>query len=316
MRLFNQITRVLAAVAVAAGLGLSTLEAHSKAPTAFQGKVLVVLSSAKALTLKDGVQHATGFYMNELGVPLQALIKAGFEPVYVNPQGNQPAMDVSSDKPALFANVAEYNAVKELLKDPKLAHPQKLSAIAAGDLDQYVGIFVPGGHAPMEDLWKDASLGKILRHFHSKNQPTALICHGPIALLSTLSKPEELGKALEASHSASGKDTKKDTKKDAAKKDAAKKPVTSKELWTYQGYRMTVFSDAEEKPNEPTALGGYMKFYPEDALRAAGGKLQIAPAKKSKVVQDRELITGQNPFSDKELAAAFLKALKFKGEVK
>lgn len=307
MRLFNQITRVLAAVALAAGLGLSTLEAQSKAPTAFQGKVLVVLSSAKALTLKDGVQHATGFYMNELGVPLQALIKAGFEPVYVNPQGNQPVMDGNSDKPALFASAAEYSAVKELLKDPKLAHPQKLSAIAAGDLNQYVGIFVPGGHAPMEDLWKDASLGKILRHFHSKNQPTALICHGPVALLSTLIKPEELGKALEASHSASDKDT---------KKTAAEKPVTSKELWPYQGYRMTVFSDAEEKPNEPTALGGYMKFYPEDALRAAGGKLQIAPAKKSKVVQDRELITGQNPFSDKELAAAFLKALKFKGEVK
>lgn len=307
MLLFNQITRVLAAVVLAAGLGLSTLDAQSKAPTPFQGKVLVVLSSAKALTLKDGVQHATGFYMNELGVPLQALIKAGFEPVYVNPQGNQPVMDAGSDKPALFANAAEYKAVKELLKDPKLAHPQKLSAIAAGDLDQYVGIFVPGGHAPMEDLWKDASLGKILRHFHSKNQPTALICHGPIALLSTLNKPVELGKALEASHSASDKDT---------KKDVAEKPVTSKELWTYQGYRMTVFSDAEEKTNEPTALGGYMKFYPEDALRAAGGKLQIAPAKKSKVVQDRELITGQNPFSDKELAAAFLKALKFKGEVK
>lgn len=307
MSLFNRFTRGVAALVVAAGLGLSTLEAQSKAPTAFQGKVLVVLSSAKALTLKDGVQHATGFYMNELGVPLQALIKAGFEPVYVNPQGNQPTMDVGSDKPALFANIAEYNAVKELLKDPKLAHPQKLSAIAAGDLDQYVGIFVPGGHAPMEDLWKDASLGKILRHFHSKNQPTALICHGPVALLSTLNKPAELGKGLEASHSASDKDT---------KKTAAEKPVTSKELWTYQGYRMTVFSDAEEKPNEPTALGGYMKFYPEDALRAAGGKLQIAPAKKSKVVQDRELITGQNPFSDKELATAFLKALKFKGEVK
>ncbi len=307
MLLFNQITRVLAAVVLAAGLGLSTLDAQSKAPTPFQGKVLVVLSSAKALTLKDGVQHATGFYMNELGVPLQALIKAGFEPVYVNPEGNQPTMDAGSDKPALFANAAEYKAVKELLKDPKLAHPQKLSAIAAGDLDQYVGIFVPGGHAPMEDLWKDASLGKILRHFHSKNQPTALICHGPVALLSTLNKPEELGKALEASHSAANKDT---------DKTAVEKPVTSKELWTYQGYRMTVFSDAEEKPNEPTALGGYMKFYPEDALRAAGGKLQIAPAKKSKVVQDRELITGQNPFSDKELAAAFLKALKFKGEVK
>lgn len=304
---FNRLTRLVAALVaalvVASGLGISTLEAQSKAPAVFQGKVLVVLSSEKNLTLKDGVQHPTGFFMNELGVPLQSLIKAGFEPVFANPQGNQPVMDANSDRAALFASAVEYEAVKELLKDAKLAHPHKLSAIAGGDLNQYVGIFVPGGHAPMEDLWKDASLGKILRHFHSKNQPTALICHGPIALLSTLSKPLELATALEARH-ASGKKTEE------------RKPVISKELWIYQGYRMTVFSDAEEKPNEPAALGGYMKFYPEDALRAAGGKLQIAPPKKSKVVQDRELITGQNPFSDKELAAAFLKALKFKGEVK
>jgi putative intracellular protease/amidase len=251
------------------------------------GKVLVVLSSTNTLTLKDGAKHPTGFYMNELGVPLKALIDAGFTPVFCDPDGNEPTMDAGSDKPLFFANEEEHQAVKSLLHSSSaLKHPQTLAKIAAGDLDQYRGIFIPGGHAPMEDLWKDAALGKILRHFHDKKQPTALICHGPIALLSALDSPEALVSSLET-------------------KTAGK----SKGHWLYSGYKMTVFSDAEEKPNEPGKLGGFMKFYPEDALKAAGGELTVAAPRQSNVVQDRELITGQNPFSDKKLAATLLKAL-------
>jgi putative intracellular protease/amidase len=89
-----------------------------------------------------------------------------------------------------------------------------------------------------------------------------------------------------------------------------KKSSQSNDKWTYAGYKMTVFSDAEEKPNEPGFLGGYMKFYPEDALRAAGGELSVAAPNQSNVVQDRELITGQNPYSDKKLASTLLEALK------
>jgi putative intracellular protease/amidase len=52
-----------------------------------------------------------------------------------------------------------------------------------------------------------------------------------------------------------------------------------------------------------------MFFYPEDALRAAGAELKIAPPGQGHVEVDRELITGQNPNSDKELAEKFLQAL-------
>jgi putative intracellular protease/amidase len=271
-------------VLIAVGLALTITAARSKSAAA---KVLIVLSSKNTLTLKDGATHPTGFYMNELGVPLKALIDAGFEPVFCDPEGNQPTMDKSSDKQALFKNEEEYKAVKALITtSAALKHPQTLAKIASGDLNQYSGIFIPGGHAPMEDLWMDASLGKILRHFHGKNQPTALICHGPIALLSTLKTADALVLSVEQ-----------------------KKNTPSKTDWLYCGYKMTVFSDAEEKPNEPGRLGGYMKFYPEDALKAAGGDLTEAPPKQSNVVQDRELITGQNPFSDKVLAAYLLKAL-------
>jgi putative intracellular protease/amidase len=42
--------------------------------------------------------------------------------------------------------------------------------------------YVPGGHAPMQDLLADPALGRLLRAFHAEGKTTALVCHGPIAL--------------------------------------------------------------------------------------------------------------------------------------
>src|SRR5208283_4444992 len=143
--------RIALLVLIAVGLTTSLSRAESKSAPR---KVLIVLSSTNKLTLKDGATHPTGFYMNELGVPLKALLDASFEPVFCNPEGNEPTMDATSDKLALFASEEEYKAVKSLLADSsELKHPQPLAKIAGGDLNQYSGIFIPGGHAPMEDLF-------------------------------------------------------------------------------------------------------------------------------------------------------------------
>lgn len=37
----------------------------------------------------------------------------------------------------------------------------------------------------MVDLHNNQNLGYIIHHFHRHGKPTALICHGPVALLST-----------------------------------------------------------------------------------------------------------------------------------
>jgi putative intracellular protease/amidase len=50
-------------------------------------------------------------------------------------------------------------------------------------------------------------------------------------------------------------------------------------------------------------------FYPADALQAAGGNVQAKGAFEPNVVQDRELITGQNPFSDHRFADLFVSTL-------
>ena len=67
---------------------LFALGADSTASAQSRGKVLVVMSGGHLLNLKEGKVYATGYYLNELYVPLAALVKAGYTPVYANPNGD------------------------------------------------------------------------------------------------------------------------------------------------------------------------------------------------------------------------------------
>jgi putative intracellular protease/amidase len=60
-----------------------------------------------------------------------------------------------------------------------------LARVEQGGYDRYDAVYIPGGHAPMQDLLYSAPLGRLLANFHQQGKPTALVCHGPIALLST-----------------------------------------------------------------------------------------------------------------------------------
>ena len=62
---------------------------------AIKGKVLVLVSSGHGLPLKDGKVYAgAGYYLNELTVPVRALMRDGYEITFANPKGNTPQMDV------------------------------------------------------------------------------------------------------------------------------------------------------------------------------------------------------------------------------
>ena len=62
-----------------------------------KGKVLVLVSSGRGLPLKDGKVYAgAGYYLNELTVPVRALMKEGYEITFANPKGNTPQLDVNS----------------------------------------------------------------------------------------------------------------------------------------------------------------------------------------------------------------------------
>jgi putative intracellular protease/amidase len=258
------------------------------------GKVLVVLSSASHLDLKDGKRYETGYFLNELAIPLQTLSKAGYTPVFADPDGNAPVMDAHSNDVSFFAgnDNARAEALAFVNAQEGLKHPLTLASVAKSGIDGYAAVFIPGGHAPVQDLPRDGALGKILTAFHNAGKPTGIICHGPVAVLSTLAQPAAFLDAVKAG--------------DVGK---ARRLSTG---FAYQGYRMTVFATSEEKQVEGPGkqLGGSMPFYLADALEDAGAKVTNGPDWKSYVVEDRELITGQQPFSDAELAKALIRKLE------
>jgi putative intracellular protease/amidase len=96
-----------------------------------------------------------------------------------------------------------------------------------------------------------------------------VICHGPIALLST----KEPGKPF-----------------------------------PYEGYKVICYANKEEMSNE-LMWGGKLRKC-EDALREAGCVVETAAMPlMSKVMVDRELVSGENPTSADPLGAKFVEML-------
>ncbi len=257
-----------------------------------KGKVLIVGSNATRIEIQGGGTGPTGQYLNETVVPAMALVEAGYDIVLATPNGQKPFIDPASDSADHFAgDEAAYRRARTFFdSDPAMNRVITLRAAIDGGLDQYAGVFVPGGQAPVVDLMQDEALGEILRYFHVRQKPTAFLCHGPIASVAALPKAREFRAALIAG-------------------DAAGVAALGRD-WQYAGYRMTVFTASEEKPIEENILHGKLYFNMPDALAAAGAKVSANPTDFAPyVVEDRELITGQNPRSDHPLAAKLIAAL-------
>jgi len=61
---------------------------------------------------------------------------------------------------------------------------------------------------------------------------------------------------------------------------------------------------------EDKILHAKLYFHMPDALRLAGADVSVGPDFEPHVVVDREVITGQNPRSDKAIAAKVIQALQ------
>jgi len=247
-----------------------------------KGKVLVVLSGSHSIQLKkkngDLIDQETGFFLKELAQPLTLLIEAGYEPIIATPDGKVPHLDPLSNSALWFlGNWFEKNRELELVKslEKEMNNPRTLASITDEELASYSGILVPGGHGPMGDLGKDRNLGHILTVFHTAQKPTGVICHGPIALIST---QLVMGG------------------------------------FAYKGYKVTCYANKEEMSNE-LLWGGALITKVEDALRQAGADVEVATVPLTpKVIVDRELVSGEGPSSAWQFGEAFVKLLNEKGQ--
>jgi putative intracellular protease/amidase len=260
-------------------IGGALAHALGKVTLMSKGKVLVVMSSANALDLKGGKTYSTGYYLNEFVIPYRKLVEAGYEPVIANPKGDLPVMDANSNNAMFFGgdDAARADALKFAERLELLKHPKTLASVVAEGAQGYVGLFIPGGHAPMVDLLKDKNLGKILTSFHDTGRPTGIVCHGPIVLLSALPDPDAFIASMIVGDG---------------------KASSLNAGWPYAGYRLTVFATGEEQALEGlSGLGGNVQYYPVNALAEAGARVETIANWHPNVVVDRELITGQQPMS-------------------
>ncbi|KAI0702335.1 ThiJ/PfpI family protein [Cytidiella melzeri] len=247
------------------------------------GKVLIIVSDADYYALKkpDGsIEHEpTGFFLQELTKPLQQLLDAGFAVTFASPTGKGPSIDPLSQSTFAaymgnFISKSRDNKLVEKMKtENNLASPRPFESLADNELATFTGVFIPGGHAPLTDLGDNPELGRILLHFHDNQKPTATLCHGPFALLSTKYAPGSSG-------------------------------------FAYKGYKITSWSDSEEWLVE-SMKGGEIPAKVESTLASEGAEMVSSVGHKlGSITVDRELISGANPMAANAIGAEFVNKLK------
>ncbi|WP_320536826.1 type 1 glutamine amidotransferase domain-containing protein [Pseudarthrobacter sp. IC2-21] len=145
--------------------------------------ILMVVSAADSLTMKDGSEHPTGYWAEELVVSHQTLRDAGHTVHIATPGGTKPTVDQVSLAPESAGGKERADSFRDYLAtiDAELSAPLVLADV---DIAGYDAVVMPGGHGPMTDLYKDADLGRLLVAADSAGKIIAPFCHGPAGLLS------------------------------------------------------------------------------------------------------------------------------------
>jgi putative intracellular protease/amidase len=156
-------------------------------PTLNQGvavaKVLFVMTAASYWALNDGTRHPTGYWAGEFAAPYSALTGAGHEVTVATPGGVAPYVDVMSLRPSMAGSVEIAGQLEGVSRSAE--EPRRPLHLANVRLEDYDAVYYPGGHGPMEDLWRDADSGRLLIAALISGKPLAIVCHAPVALLAT-----------------------------------------------------------------------------------------------------------------------------------
>lgn len=188
-------------------------------------KVLIVLSSADTWTRANGEKYPTGYWAEEFVDVHKEFVDAGYTVDIASPGAVKPTTDPKSLEVAVVGAekaLAFHYYITALSKE--LDHPLELSKI---NMDEYDAVVIPGGHGPVEDLYKDKSMGKLLFAADKSKKVIGAVCHGQGAFLSAF---DEKGN------------------------------------WLFKGRKMTSFSDAEEvefgtADNAPWLLASTLRKY-------------------------------------------------------
>jgi putative intracellular protease/amidase len=245
-------------------------------------KILTLMTAESKLRLLDGRDHASGFWAEEFVVPYERFVAEGYDVDVATIGGVPPTVDPTS----LNATIMSYTR--------------------------------PQG-SPDRDEENSRHYRQVISSLPQLKKPLAV---------EQLSRDDVAGYAgvyVSGGHGAIG---------DLGKSDAVRTVVQwtldlgtplavvchgqcallalrdSESAWPLAGYRMTAFSHGEELV---TDMAGQLPFVLQVELERLGARYEKADVIwDSHVVEDRGLITGQNPYSSSALATRFVEKLKSK----
>lgn len=233
-------------------------------------KILMLCSEQANVPMTNGTYFSSGNHPVETLVPMLHLQNAGFDFDVFTPTGKSVRFE-------MWAMPKNDTNVRNIYKEYRTQFdaPKSLVDMAETDfkdIDEYIAIYVPGGHGALLGLPEDKNVGQLIKRAYERNLFHLSICHGPAALLSAA-------------------------------------PEKNNESFIYSGYKIAAFPD---KVDRQTPLVGYMPgqltWFFGEKLQSLGVAIVNKKADKT-CYADRRLITGASPRAANEfgkLAASTL----------
>lgn len=144
-----------------------------------QRKIAIIATSHNLMgTEMDS--EPTGVWLEELVAPYYTFVDQGIAVDVYSVQGKEIPIDPRS----VNRKGENEQPVERYLDDEQLQqmfkHTRPISAI---NLDDYDGVFLPGGHGAVWDFSPNPVLGKLVAETLSSGKIMASVCHGPAGLL-------------------------------------------------------------------------------------------------------------------------------------
>ena len=115
----------------------------------------------------------TGVYLEEFAVPYLVFEKSNVEVTVASPNGGLSPVDIKSMS---CSNPEEWDKCIKILRQTL-----KLDEV---NLDQFDGVYFPGGHGPMFDLANNNEVTSVVEKFFRNDKLVSAVCHGPAALIN------------------------------------------------------------------------------------------------------------------------------------
>ncbi|KAA8999352.1 type 1 glutamine amidotransferase domain-containing protein [Affinibrenneria salicis] len=132
----------------------------------------------------EEINRQTGFYLDELAIPLKAVVDKGWKATIASVRGGEPPIEYRTLRPKSIRTEAQQWLLDS---DEYLKKLRESVAISEIDPRDYDAIFMPGGHGVMWDFRQTPAIGRLVSQFYDAGKAVGAICHGPAGLLAAVS---------------------------------------------------------------------------------------------------------------------------------